>query len=56
MFPAIAITALVAFAAGVVFHKFVVSEAASVKAHVSTEIEKLRVEVVTEVKSALLKL
>ena len=38
MFTAIAITALVAFAAGVTFHKYVVSEAAAVKNHVTLEL------------------
>lgn len=36
-------TALIcAFGAGVVFHKYVVSEAASIKQHVTGEVAKLR--------------
>jgi|HubBroStandDraft_6_1064221.scaffolds.fasta_scaffold591859_3 hypothetical protein len=31
-----------AFAVGVIFHKYVVSEAAAVKAHVTAEVGKLR--------------
>ena len=42
MFTAIAISALVAFVAGVVFHKYVVSEAATVKAHVTAEVNAVK--------------
>ena len=31
-----------AFVAGVVFHKYVISEAQSIKAHVTAEVEKVR--------------
>lgn len=34
-----------AFAAGVIFHKYVVSEAAAIKDHVTAEIENLRIDV-----------
>jgi hypothetical protein len=37
---AIAIPA--AFAAGVIFHKYVISEATAIKAHITAEIDKLR--------------
>lgn len=42
MFPALAVTALVSFAAGVAFHKYVLSEAAAIKAHVTAEVAKVR--------------
>lgn len=41
MFAAIAITAVVAFVAGIVFHKVVVSEAESVKVHITKEVTLL---------------
>ena len=39
-----AVIALVSFACGVVFHKYAVSEANSIKSHVSAEVEALRKE------------
>jgi hypothetical protein len=39
-----AVTALVSFACGVVFHRYAVSEANSIKSHVSAEVEALRAE------------
>jgi hypothetical protein len=39
-----AVTALVSFACGVVFHRYAVSEANSIKSHVSAEVAALRTE------------
>lgn len=47
---AFAISVLVAFLAGIVFHKYVVSEAASIKAHVTAEIQEVRFDVAELVK------
>lgn len=48
---AVAVTALVAFAAGVVFHKYVISEAASIKAHVTNEVTSTEQKIVGEFES-----
>lgn len=42
MFLALAIGLPAAFAAGVIFHKYVISEANAIKAHVSNEINELK--------------
>jgi len=42
MFPAIAVASVVAFVGGVIFSKTFLSEVASIKAHVSSEISLLR--------------
>jgi ethanolamine ammonia-lyase large subunit len=42
MFTAIAISLLVGAILGVVFHKYVVSEAAAVKAHVTAEVSAVK--------------
>ena len=47
-----ALVAVGAFVAGVVFHKYVVSEAASIKQHVTGEVEKLRAEITGLLKKA----
>lgn len=47
-----AVAVPVAFAAGVVFHKYVISEAEKIKAHVSAEIQEVR----ADLASALSKL
>jgi hypothetical protein len=39
-----AVIALVSFACGVVFHRYAVSEANSIKSHVSVEVAALRAE------------
>ena len=39
-----AVTVLVSFACGVLFHKYAVSEANSIKSHVSEEVAALRAE------------
>lgn len=41
MFTVCAIGIPAAFAAGVIFHKYVVSEAAAIKAHISAELVTL---------------
>ena len=45
MFTAIAVTALVCFVAGMAFSKVVLSEATTVKQHVTQEISALRAEI-----------
>jgi hypothetical protein len=42
---AFAVSVPAAFAAGVAFHKYVISEAQAIKAHVTAEVEKVRGEV-----------
>lgn len=44
-----------AFFAGVVFHKYVISEAASIKAHVTEEVSALRAEVASALGKAAAK-
>jgi len=50
MFTAIAV--VVSFIVGVVAHKYVVSEATSIKAHVSGEVGRLRNEIIVAAKAA----
>ena len=45
----LAVAVLVAFAAGVIVHKYVISEASAIKEHVTAEVEKVR----SDVSSAL---
>jgi hypothetical protein len=40
----IAFSLLAAFGGGVLFHKYVISEAAAIKTHVTAEVDKLRAE------------
>jgi hypothetical protein len=57
MYPiAFAIAIPAAFAAGVVFHKYVISEAEAVKKHVTDEIAKVRDELSNALKSVAGKL
>jgi len=44
-----ALAVIAAFIAGVVFHKFVVSEATAIKDHVSDEIAEVRLDVTGEI-------
>lgn len=46
-----AITALVAFPAGVLFHSRVVSEAASIKAHVTAEVTSTELRIAEDLKA-----
>ena len=52
MWPTLAIGVPVAFAAGVVFHKYVISEAQAIKTHITAEVEKVRAEVAGALKTA----
>jgi len=42
---ALAVLVPAAFAAGVVFHKYVISEAASIKEHVTAEVQEVRADI-----------
>ncbi len=45
-----------AFAAGVIFHKYVISEASAIKAHVTAEVDKVRGDVSSLLSKAAQKL
>lgn len=49
---ALSIAVPAAFAAGVIFHKYVVSEAAAIKQHVTQAEERIRLEIVSALRSA----
>jgi len=53
---AFAIAVPVAFAAGVIFHKYVISEAEAIKDHVTAEAAEIRADVMNAVKSVANKL
>ena len=56
MFAAITVSVVAGFAGGVVFHKYVISEAQAIKAHVTAEVEKVRAEIAGVLKTAASKL
>ena len=55
-FAAAAISGVACFGLGVVFGKYVVSEAAAIKAHVTAEVEKVRADVSAALAAAAKKL
>jgi hypothetical protein len=55
MWSALAICAPVAFAAGVIFHKYVISEAQAIKTHITAEVEKVRRDVANALQAAATK-
>lgn len=48
----VALVAGAAFTAGVVFGKYVISEAAAIKAHVTAEVDKLRADLSSSLSNA----
>jgi hypothetical protein len=52
----LAIAVPAAFAAGVIFHKYIVSEANSIKAHMTAEVEEVRADIASLLREAKTKL